>query len=233
MKYKRLYSVIFGLFLLVFTLNSTHASSDIDIQQIINSNSQLSSYIDGAYTIAPITIPSLTLGDNLNLWFRVYDSNAKVVYTDNDIINCSAFLFTPNADNIYNLVGNENIQNISITGRRAIFPSSFINKTGNYIWFVGCEGAVKGGANYGFVNVKEKEVVDDRQLSFNLEKTENIVLLVLFIVISLVLLYYKKFLVVGAGWFFLSIILMVSGANFILSIIILISSISFILANKG
>lgn len=184
-------SIFLASFFFIFLFSISLVSSTC-VDQVSSYSPQLATYIDNGYVIAPVTIASGLINNDLNLFFRVYDINGKIVPTTDTKVNCSAFLFSPIADRQYILLGNENIESISLTGRKATFPKSFINETGTYIWFIGCEGLVNGGARQGFSCIIDPEKPEDKTLDFSKNIILIIILSVLAVIFFIVYLYNKE-----------------------------------------
>lgn len=139
------YLIILTLFLFSFSFVYAQAS------QVYETDPQLRAYTIQGYLITPIMISEGIMNEDIYINFRVYDENGALVEVTDDTVNCSAFMFSPKGKRVYRFDGNEELSNISLTGRQAMFPGSFFNESGYYKWFIGCEHKLTndGGAFQG------------------------------------------------------------------------------------
>jgi len=158
---KNKYLLVIMLALVVLPFYSAQAINEF------STDPQLRYYTSDGYVIHPISVSKGKINRDIYLNFRVYDDSGKVIYVDNANVNCSAFMFSPEGDYIYRFDGNEDLDNISDTGRLALFPASFINETGYYKWYVSCqnENTNSGGAIQGELLVTITGFVTDTPMA--------------------------------------------------------------------
>lgn len=114
-----------------------------------------------------------------------------------------------------------------------LIPNSTFNNEADGYYTVYCEdkyGIV--GLNSNPFIIKNERIVDDKNLSLNFDKVENIIILLVFILTTGLLIYLQKFQFAGMLWFFLGTILIISGMNIILSLIVFIVGISLAFSKK-
>lgn len=140
---------LLGLLFLASFLMFSSVSAQAD--QVYDTDPQLRAYATQGYIIAPIMISEGVMNEDIYLNFRVYDDKLDLIPVTDTTVNCSVFMFSPRGKRVYRFDGNEELSNISLTGRQAMFPGSFFNESGYYKWFVGCEHGptADGGAFQG------------------------------------------------------------------------------------